>query len=63
MGNSMTGVGYGCELVEMVKEWRSIFSAPDASFGLVTLAAGGSEGNGENMAGMRCVTSFVVSLP
>jgi hypothetical protein len=59
MGNSLTGIGYGCELVEMVKEWRVLFDAPTAAFGIVTLAAGGSEGHGENMAGMRLVDHVV----
>ena len=54
MGNSATGVGYGCELPTMVDEWRSVWDAePDALFGVATLAAGGSEGNGQHMAGMR----------
>ena len=69
MGNSATGVGYGCELPKMVELWRSVWSngngvdtvagaeagAGDRPplFGVATLAAGGSEGNGHHMAGMR----------
>eukprot|EP00038_Savillea_parva_P003965 m.132500 g.132500 ORF g.132500 m.132500 type:complete len:378 (+) comp11335_c0_seq2:1686-2819(+) len=53
MGNSVDGIGYGCELIAMVESWRDIFNNPTAAFGTVTLAAGGSEGNGQNMAGMR----------
>lgn len=59
MGNSAAGFGYGCELVEMISDWRSIWSStpgttsPKAAFGLVTLASDGSEGHGENMAAMR----------
>lgn len=54
MGNSITKTGYGCELPTMVNFWRSIWRAPaDALFGVATLAAGGSEGNGQHMAGMR----------
>ena len=59
MGNSATGSGYGCELPALVRDWRTAWSAvprttdPQAPFGVVTLAAGGSEGFGQNMAGMR----------
>merc|ERR1712185_479649 len=59
MGNSARGVGYGCQLPAMVAEWRRLWSAvpgttdPLAPFGVVTLAAGGSEGHDENMAAMR----------
>lgn len=43
----------------MIRAWREYWSATPgttdklAPFGIVTLAAGGSEGNGRNMAGMR----------
>ena len=59
MGNSLHHTGYGCELPSMVSDWRSKWSAvsgttdPEAYFGTVTLAAGGSEGHGANMADMR----------
>jgi sialate O-acetylesterase len=54
MGNSKDGAGYGCELPAMVESWRKVWSAPeDALFGVATLAAGGSEGAGHHMAGMR----------
>ena len=56
MGNVFKGTGYGCSLPAMVRSWREIWAA-DASltrlFGVATLAAGGSEGNGQHMAGMR----------
>lgn len=54
MGNSLNAVGYGCELPAMVDNWRAVWRAPPtALFGVATLAAGGSEGNGHHMAGMR----------
>lgn len=59
VGNSKDGVGYGCQLPVMVAEWRRQWSAtrgttnPVAPFGVVTLAAGGSEGHDMAMAGMR----------
>ena len=54
MGNVLAGTGYGCSLPAMVKLWRRVWqAAPDALFGVATLAAGGSEGNGQHMAGMR----------
>jgi hypothetical protein len=65
MGNSAQGTGYGCELPAMVELWRSVWRAqPDAVFGVATLAAGGSEGNGQHMAGMRwSETSNFGTLP
>ena len=54
-----TGYGYGCQLPAMVAAWRQQWSAvpgtthPLAPFGVVTLAAGGSEGHAQAMAGMR----------
>jgi len=54
MGNSQDGTGYGCSLPAMVKSWRSVWRAPEnALFGVATLAAGGSEGAGQHMGGMR----------
>ena len=58
MGNSATKVGYGCDQVALVALWRRVWAAtsatdPLAPFGIVTLAAGGSEGAGYNMAHMR----------
>jgi hypothetical protein len=54
MGNSKDGTGYGCALPAMVNLWRSVWQAPrSAIFGIATLAAGGSEGPGWHMAGMR----------
>ena len=58
MGNSAQGVGYGCEMPALVRVWRAAWSAtpgttdPLAPFGVVTLAAGGSEG-GPDIGGMR----------
>ena len=59
IGNYKDGTGYGCELPAMVADWRAAFSAtpgttdPLAPFGVATLAAGGSEGNGGHMSAMR----------
>ena len=59
VGNVLNGSGYGCELPAMVADWRSVWSAtpgttaPLAPFGIVTLAAGGSEGHSGAMAAMR----------
>ena len=54
MGNSQDGTGYGCSLPAMIKGWRSVWRAPEnALFGVATLAAGGSEGAGQHMGGMR----------
>ena len=59
MGNSAAGMGYGCELPALVRDWRRVWSRephttdPLAPFGVVTLAAGGSEGFGQNMSDMR----------
>ena len=56
MGSSARGTGYGCELPAMVAAWRAAWGtavAEDSVFGVATLAAGGSEGSGEHMGGMR----------
>jgi sialate O-acetylesterase len=58
MGNSKDGVGYGCSLPAMIDAWRKVWSGSEQDqasrlFGIATLAAGGSEGNGVHMAGMR----------
>ena len=59
MGSSATNVGYGCALPKMIAKYRARWSStpgttdPLVPFGIVTLAAGTSEGNGKNMAGMR----------
>lgn len=58
-GNSATKQGYGCELPAMVREWRELWAeraaaiSANASFGVVTLASGGSEGHDATMAGLR----------
>eukprot|EP00041_Stephanoeca_diplocostata_P037874 m.1453942 g.1453942 ORF g.1453942 m.1453942 type:complete len:214 (-) comp25118_c1_seq6:4685-5326(-) len=49
MGNSLTKSGYGCDQAALVRLWRTKWSAssatdPEAPFGVVSLAAGGSEG-------------------
>ena len=50
MGNSAQGVGYGCQMADLVATWRHAWSAtqgttdPLAPFGVVTLAPGGDEG-------------------
>jgi len=59
MGSSATNIGYGCALPKMIAKYRARWSStpgttdPLVPFGIVTLAAGTSEGNGKNMAGMR----------
>jgi hypothetical protein len=58
MGNSVQKVGYGCLLPAMVALWRKSWSVvpgttdPNAPFGVVSLASGGSEG-GTDIGGMR----------
>ena len=58
MGNSAQHIGYGCQMPMMVAEWRAAWSTtpgttkPDAPFGIVSLASGGSEG-GADIGGMR----------
>lgn len=57
-GNSLDNVGYGCEMRQLVRGWRRIWSQvngttdPLAPFGIVTLASSGSAG-GTNMGAMR----------
>ena len=58
MGNSKDGSGYGCSLPAMINSWRQVWTGSPAEkesrlFGIATLAAGGSEGAGQHMAGMR----------
>ena len=49
-GNSQANVGYSCLMPVLVSEWRALWSRtpgttdPMAPFGVVTLAASGSEG-------------------
>ena len=51
--------GYGCNMQLLVSQWRRIWSATpgttptDFPFGIVSLAAGTSEGNSGNMAAFR----------
>eukprot|EP00656_Telonema_subtile_P043614 TRINITY_DN49962_c0_g1_i1.p1 TRINITY_DN49962_c0_g1~~TRINITY_DN49962_c0_g1_i1.p1 ORF type:complete len:417 (-),score=29.87 TRINITY_DN49962_c0_g1_i1:143-1393(-) len=53
-GNSMTSTGYGCLLPALIHRWRGLWAGGEnASFGIVTLAAGGSEGHDQAMAAMR----------
>jgi hypothetical protein len=58
-GNSATKSGYGCEMAALVASWREIWSAesgttdPEAPFGIVSLASGGSEGHDEAIGGLR----------
>jgi hypothetical protein len=58
MGNSAQGIGYGCQMVDLVSVWREHWSAepnttdPHAPFGVVTIAAGTDEG-GTDMGGMH----------
>ena len=57
-GNSALKLGYSCLMPVLVAEWRSLWSRtpgttdPSAPFGLVTLAASGSEG-GADLGSMR----------
>jgi hypothetical protein len=57
-GNSLLKTGYSCLMPVLVREWRALWSAtpgttdPLAPFGVVTLAASGSEG-GHNLGSMR----------
>jgi hypothetical protein len=58
-GSSLRGVGYGCLLPALVREWRRVWSAepgttaPLAPFGVVSIAPGGSEGAGYHLAAFR----------
>ena len=58
-GNSEKKVGYGCQMKEMIKQWRTAFSQtphttdPEFPFGIVTVASGGSEGNDFNIGTFR----------
>ena len=58
-GNSGAGTGYGCEQAALVRLWRGAWAGAGEAepssrpFGLVSLAPGGSEGAGYNMAAMR----------
>ena len=58
MGNVLQKRGYGCAMPALVRGWREVWSramsGPDERlFGIAALAAGGSEGTGQHMAGMR----------
>ncbi|KAJ9456119.1 hypothetical protein DIPPA_18272 [Diplonema papillatum] len=49
-GNVAQHRGYACEVPAMIEEWRTLFSTsgatdPNAPFGLVTIANGGTEGH------------------
>ena len=58
-GSVINHTGYACEASNLVTSWRAAFSAqpasthPEAPFGLVTLAAGTSEGHGQEMPAFR----------
>ncbi|CAB9525804.1 Sialate O-acetylesterase [Seminavis robusta] len=57
-GNADAGVGYSCEMKLLIEQWRELWSKtpgttdPEAPFGVVTLASGGSEG-GPDMGAMH----------
>jgi len=56
-GNSQLGTGYACLMHKLVADWRALWSKNsgtdiDAPFGLVTLAASGTEG-GSDIGSMR----------
>lgn len=58
-GSTINDTGYACEAAHLVQSWREAFSvrpnstSPTAPFGLVTLAAGTSEGHGKEMPSFR----------
>lgn len=58
-GSSLSGTGYGCQMPKLVSSYRTWWSIepdttpPLAPFGLVTLAADTSEGNGKSIAAFR----------
>ena len=59
-GSSATGIGYGCQMPRLVASYRQWWSTSTdngtdarAPFGVVTLAASTSEGNGEKIAALR----------
>eukprot|EP00756_Hemistasia_phaeocysticola_P043550 Hpha_TRINITY_DN17131_c0_g1::TRINITY_DN17131_c0_g1_i1::g.146738::m.146738/K05970/SIAE; sialate O-acetylesterase len=55
-GNSADKLGYGCEAVNLPALWRKTWGEAvedEAPFSLVTLAAGGDEGNPQHMAAIR----------
>ncbi|KAL1496899.1 hypothetical protein AB1Y20_014479 [Prymnesium parvum] len=51
-GNSLLGTGYSCLMPRLVASWRELWGAPDAPFGVVSLAPSGSEG-GDDIGTMR----------
>ena len=61
-GSAAEDSGYGCNMQLLVSEWRKVWSATpgttpaDFPFGIVSLAAGTSEGHDGNMAVFRCET-------
>ena len=70
MGSTLDATGYACELQHLVSSWRAVWSAragttaPDAPWGIATIAPDGSEGTGQHMAGMRWAeTANVGHLP
>ena len=58
-GSSLGGYGYGCQLPEMVSRWRARWSAlpnttaPDAPFGVVTVAHDGGWHGARDFGGFR----------
>ena len=58
-GNSLGGYGYGCQLPELVRKWRQIWSEapgttePEAPFGVVTVAADGGWHGARDFGGFR----------
>ena len=51
-GVANEATGYACEILNLVKDWRSAFGKA-FPFGIVTLACGTDEGQPYNMAAMR----------
>ena len=58
-GNVLAKTGYACSTLNLVTSWREQWSAtadttdPTFPFGIVSLAAGTSEGHGKNMGNFR----------
>jgi hypothetical protein len=68
MGDPTTNTGYACALPAMIESWRTVWSSANADsedtrlFGIATLAAGGSEGAGQNMASIECLHASLFVL-
>ena len=52
-GGGPKGAGYACMIEALVRGWRAAWRAPELPFGIVTLAAGTSEGHSTSMGAFR----------